>query len=137
MTRTHYEMDTLDGPPTCWGKIKKIINICNYNKLRTRRCSCQTHMRSSTNRMFLFNPSMAVISSSEREKSKICSVCYTTSFTVHYSTCMCSYFSLSKTHLEILPDVSGVEALRDDHDSSLHVEPQHHLGRRLVVLFGH
>lgn len=50
---------------------------------------------------------------------------------------MCSYFSLSKTHLEILPDVSGVEALRDDHDSSLHVEPQHHLGRRLVVLFGH
>lgn len=32
----------------------------------------QTHMRSSTKRMFLLSPSMAFISASEREKSNIC-----------------------------------------------------------------
>ena len=42
--------------------------VSDMNRAAERR----THMSSSTKRMFLFSPSMAVISSSVREKSNIC-----------------------------------------------------------------
>lgn len=105
-----------------------------------------THMRSSTKRIFLFSPSIAFISASEREKSNICSVrntpiaiCFTWYFLFFRVTFCRIYTAVQtdgvRTNLKVLLYTSRVKALWDDHHSPLDVEPQGHLGCGLVVLF--
>lgn len=52
-----------------------IIYLLEEQNITHTVCAMQyTHMRSSTKRIFLFSPSIAFMSSSEREKSNICNV---------------------------------------------------------------
>lgn len=44
------------------------------------------------------------------------------------------HFCKAKTNLKVLLDATRGEALWDDHHTSLHIEPQGHLGCVLVVL---
>lgn len=102
--------------------------------------TCRTHMRSSTKRIFLLSPSIAFISASEREKSNICGST-TEHFEMHFlfytqhDDVICCLSCATHTNLKVLLDASRVEALRDDHHSSLQIEPQGHLGCGLVILF--
>lgn len=80
---------------------------------------------------------MAFISSSDREKSKICS--FHKLFKIFLKSPLCVLFgekAETTTYVKVVFDTMGAEALRDDHDASLNVEPQAHLGCALVVLFG-
>lgn len=131
-------MDTLDDQTTCWeNKTEPLTTVLRNNKVLHKLCD--TYMRSSTKRIFLFRPSIAFISSSDREKSNICSFDKTVTnldFFFLFVFVLKKIKDVIKTYIKVLLYASGAKALWNDNHSSLDVEPQAHLCCGLFILFG-
>lgn len=142
---SHHGRGTLDDQTTCPAneKAKGFISVFTPQTEHRPQIAHSTHMRSSTNRMFLFNPSIAFISASERQKSNIYSLEKRFILKLHFL--FLQHTHLHDKHVGFLPDcwtnlkvlfnAGRAEALWDDHHSSLHIEPQGHLSCGFVVLF--
>lgn len=141
-TNILHEMDTPGDHSTCVIKTNKQKTKLDFGKKKFRLMSkvhaLYSYISSSTRRMFLFSASMAFISSSVREKSKIWrrkSLMLDINFTVYmWLPNMHPQRPKAVLHLEIVLDPFKVKTLGDHNDSSLNIKAQSHLGTALVVL---
>ena len=98
-------------------------------------CLCLSYSSETSALHPLFSPLSELMSSSSREKSKICTISnnnynnsnYNYTNNSSYITCT----SVARSDLGVLQDVVGLRALRDDTDTLLHVVPKQYLRHRV------